>query len=125
MMAYAMGPSSRSGSLPVVLVVEAVEIRQLVRRILEREGFLVVEANPLDAREVLAEEPSIGALITNMPQRIEPLPSRVKVLYLSGWPDPELVEHHPEYSVLRKPFTREALVRDVTALFIKSPGTER
>ena len=103
-----------------VLVVEAAEIRQLVRRILEREGFAVFEANPLDAREMLATRLNIGALITNVPHRIEPLPVRVRVLYVSGWPDPDVVRHHPEYAVLRKPFTREALVRDVRELLAQS-----
>jgi hypothetical protein len=109
--------------MPGVLVVEAPEIRQLVRRILEREGYAVFEANPLDARQTLTDCLDIIALITNVPQRIEPIPAGVRVLYISGWPDPEVVSRHPEYSILRKPFTCEALVRDVRALLVKSTHT--
>ncbi|MCL5746420.1 MAG: response regulator [Acidobacteria bacterium] len=94
-----------------ILVVECAEIRALLRLMLEREGYRVLQSDTEHAAAVLKqEENEIHALITNTPQlflRFASLP----ILYIAAIPDPEITPYCT--AVLRKPFTCRALAESV------------
>ena len=108
-----------------VLVVEDEEaVRTLTRRTLEEVGYGVVEAaNGREAIDLLQSRDSKVDLVlcdvvlpgmggTELGHRVEALPRKVPILYMSGYPGPEVVErglitkHAP---FIEKPFTPESL----------------
>jgi CheY-like chemotaxis protein len=107
-----------------VLVVEDEEVlRDLTRRLLERQGYTVlVAANAADACLQFDEHPSIDLLLTDVvmpgasgPELVKQLVERrpkLKVLYMSGYTDDAISRHGVLDSgivFLRKPFTSESL----------------
>lgn len=121
----------------VLLVEDQADVRRLVRIVLERAGFVVVEAG--NAREAQQAVRSIGldtfdALVTDivMPGPSGPtlaaelrgLRPGLPVLYLSGYAE-EMVRDERSLgegeAFIAKPFTPEALVRSVRALL---PGPD-
>jgi DNA-binding response OmpR family regulator len=139
------GPSMDGGQHPVaggtetVLLVEDEDgIRSLARTILEKAGYRVVEAaNASEAERLFANTPmQFGLLLTDviMPgvsgprlyERLVQLRSGLKVLYISGYTDDEVLRRghlEPGVDFLQKPFTaaelrarvRSAIDRDETA----------
>jgi PAS domain S-box-containing protein len=108
-----------------VLVVEDEEaVRTLTRRTLEEVGYGVVEAaNGREAIDLLQSGDSKVDLVlcdvvlpemggTELGHRVEALPRKIPILYMSGYPGPEVVErglitrHAP---FIEKPFTPESL----------------
>jgi len=121
------------GGAHTILVVEDEDgLRELAKRLLERQGFTVrVAANADEARRLFEQDPSIDVLLTDvvMPgasgpeltrQLVEQRPA-LKVIYMSGYTEEAIVHHgvlKPGIAFLHKPFTSETLgrtIRDVLA----------
>ena len=115
----------RAGAETVLVVDDADELRELTRRLLERQGYTVlVAANAADALQLFERNPSIDVLLTDvvMPgasgpeltkQLVEHRPG-LKVLYMSGYADDVIAQHgvlNPGIAFLPKPFTSETLGR--------------
>jgi PAS domain S-box-containing protein len=111
-----------------VLVVEDAEgLRELTRRLLERQGYTVLTAaNGDEALRLFEENASIDVLLTDvvMPGASGPELTRrlveqrpgLKVIYMSGYTEDAIVHHgvlDPGIAFLHKPFTAEALGRQI------------
>jgi CheY-like chemotaxis protein len=109
-----------------VLVVEDAEgLRELVRRLLQRQGYTVLVASNADeALRLFEEHPSIDLLLTDVvmpgpsgPELTTQLVGRrpaLKVVYMSGYTEEAIVQHgvlRPGIAFLHKPFTSDTLVR--------------
>jgi signal transduction histidine kinase len=116
------------GSEVVLLVEDEEAVRQLVRAILECEGYTVLEArNGTEAVRVAVEYPEpVDLLLTDtvMPgmsarearQRLTTLHPGMAVLYMSGYSDDIMLGHQlldGGIPFLQKPFTPEVLLRKV------------
>jgi CheY-like chemotaxis protein len=122
-------PLPLRGGTETVLIVEDEEVvRVLVRTILRRHGYTVVEAGHGGEALLLCEQHDgpIDLMVTDvvMPhmggrkltERLSPLHPRMKVLYLSGYTDDAVVRQgilEAGTPFLQKPFTPEALARKV------------
>jgi CheY-like chemotaxis protein len=118
----------RQGGSQTVLVVEDAEgLRELVKRLLERQGYTVLIASNADeALRLFAENASIQVILTDvvMPgasgpeltkELIEQRPG-LKVIYMSGYTEDVIVHHgvlKPGVAFLHKPFTAETLGRKI------------
>ena len=129
--------ASTSGGTEVVLLVEDEEgVRALVRRILSRQGYVVIEA--ADGRHALnvaaAHEGRIDLVVTDavMPEMggleliraMRALSPDVKVLLMSGYTDDEMTRRGiltPELAFLAKPFDVDALLRRVREVLDADP----
>ena len=120
--------SDLNGSETVLVVEDDDRLRNLTRKILERYGYSVLEAeNGEDALRVSeAHDGPIDLMLTDvvMPkmggkqvaERLQPLYSQIKVIYMSGYTDNAIVHHGvlaPGLNFLEKPFTPEGLARKV------------
>lgn len=109
---------------PSVLVVEDADgLRQLVKRLLERQGYRVfVAANASEAVDIFDREPGLHLLLTDVvmpgasgPQLTQQLINKrpeLKVVYMSGYTEDAIVDRgvlQPGVSFLQKPFTSAAL----------------
>jgi signal transduction histidine kinase len=120
-------PQREAGTATVLLVEDEQAVRELVRIILERAGYSVVEAANADEAETLFEAMrSVDLLLTDvvMPGRSgfelfnrlhTKLPS-LRVLFISGYTDyamfdSAIVDH--DLAFLEKPFSAEGLVTKV------------
>jgi CheY-like chemotaxis protein len=124
-MAVARPPLSRplTGTETVLVVEDAGELRELARRLLERQGYTVmVAANADEALQLFEQHPSIDVLLTDvvMPglsgpeltrQLVERRPT-LKVIHMSGYTDDASVQDTmlgPGIAFLHKPFSPETL----------------
>ena len=126
----AIQPKSRDGrpqkgSETVLLIEDDDSLRRLVRRMLERNGFAVLEASTHEAAQQLFLEnvDRIAAIVTDvvMPggsgkelvEKLRAIDDRAPVLYMSGYPE-DVIAHHGVLDegvpFIGKPFTEEALV---------------
>ena len=120
--------SSPGGNETLLLVEDETAVRSLIRTNLEMKGYKVLEAAEGEEALRLAQQHSgpIHLLITDvvMPlmsgrelaERLGPLRSQMKVLYLSGYTDDTVVRHgllQGEVEFLQKPFTPGVLTRKV------------
>ena len=111
-----------------MLVVEDAEgLRELTKRLLERQGYTVlVAANAAEAIRLFERNASIDVLLTDvvMPGASGPeLTTRLvehrptlKVIYMSGYTEEAIVHHgvlDPGIAFLHKPFTSETLSRKI------------
>jgi two-component system cell cycle sensor histidine kinase/response regulator CckA len=122
-------PTARPGvGTETVLVVEDADgLRQLTKRLLERQGYTVLlAANADDALSLVEQNPSIDLLLTDvvMPGVSGPELTRtvlqqrpaLKVIYMSGYTEDAIVKHgvlNPGIAFLHKPFTAEAIGRKI------------
>ncbi len=122
-------PAAAEGGREAILLVEdEASVRVLARETLRERGYTVLEAG--DGEEALAvagrHPEEIHLLLTDvvMPRlrgraladRLRPGRPRLKVLYISGYPDETIAQHgvlEPGVPFLEKPFAPEALLRRV------------
>jgi CheY-like chemotaxis protein len=116
------------GTETILVVEDEEDVRKLAVRILERQGYKVLEASQgLDAL-LIAEKYKdlIHLLVTDvvMPkisgrelaERTASIRPEIKVLYMSGYTDNAIVHHSvlgEEMKFIQKPFTVEGLARKV------------
>jgi two-component system, cell cycle sensor histidine kinase and response regulator CckA len=124
-------PGAVAGSETILLVEDEDIVRRLVRQILERSGYDVIEAcEGEEALEILQKaETPIHLLVTDvvMPrmggaelvERLQSLGSSTKVLFMSGYTDKAIVSEgnlQPGTEFLQKPFTSAALAQKVRSV---------
>src|SRR5581483_11943887 len=117
-----------SGSETILVVEDENAVRGLVRSILTRKGYTVLDTGDVDEALRLCEQHSgnIALLITDviMPKMSGPqvaeralkLRPGLRILYTSGYTDNALGHHgvfQPGVTLFEKPFTPDALVRKV------------
>jgi two-component system, cell cycle sensor histidine kinase and response regulator CckA len=117
-----------AGAGEVVLVVEDEEaVRTMLRRLLESEGYAVLEAaDGQQALQVIEGAPRVDLVITDvaMPamngrqlaDRLKLSRPRLPVLFMSGYTDDEMVRRgliEPDHPFLGKPFAPEVLAAKV------------
>ena len=117
-----------SGTETVLLVEDEPGVRQLVRRVLARRGYKVLEARDVaDAAEIsvnfagtihllLSDIVMPGLSGPDLAQRIVSQRPGIRVLYMSGFSSRLKTEHGSlsgGVTILHKPFTPESLVRAV------------
>ena len=115
----------RTGPATVLVVEDAEGLRELTKRLLERQGYTVlVAANAVEARREFERNDTIDVLLTDvvMPgasgpeltkQLVKQRPG-LKVIYMSGYTEDAIVQHgvlNPGIAFLHKPFTSETLGR--------------
>ena len=127
--APAAEPAAHARGAATILIVEDEEsLRRLTRTTLRNLGYAVLEArDAFNALAIAAEtEAPIDLLLTDvvMPgmsgrtlaEKMSSVRPEMKVLYMSGYPDGAIVTHgvlNPGMFILRKPFTRDELLRRV------------
>ena len=122
---------SPCGSETVLLVEDEVEVRAVVRRTLEQQGYgVLVAASPAEAEEAFAQHAGeVALLLTDvvMPgesgqdlyARLKTIRPSLKVLCMSGYSDSVIVRNgmlEPGIAFIQKPFSPDALARKVRAV---------
>ncbi|HET7876843.1 MAG TPA: ATP-binding protein [Methylomirabilota bacterium] len=120
----------------ILLVEDAQRVRAVVREILEMNGYTVLEArHGAEALEVSGKHQGpIHLMVTDvvMPQmsgrelaqKLQPLRSEMRVLYMSGYTDDAIVRHGvlgAGMAFLSKPFTPDALATKVREVLDGAP----
>ena len=124
---------TQTGTETVLVVEDADGLRELTRRLLQREGYTVLLAENADKAVGLFEQhPSIDVVLTDvvMPggsgpeltsRLVERRPS-LKVIYMSGYTDEAIVQHgvlKPGIALLHKPFSAGELGRKIREVLDK------
>ncbi len=122
------GAEVQGGSETILVVEDQADVRTVVRKVLERCGYSILEADRPSAALALADAARAlpDLLITDvvMPElngrelarQLEARWPGLKVLYLSGYTDDAIVRHgvlESGVSFLQKPFTPDTLARKV------------
>ena len=111
----------------VLVVDDAMELCELARRPLQRQGYkALVATNADEALRVFEQNPSIDVLLTDVvlpgasgPELTRQLVRRrpaLKVIYMSGYTEETIIHYgvlNPGVAFLHKPFTSETLVQKV------------
>ena len=128
---------SCQGSETVLVVEDEAAVRVLVRRVLESNGYRVLEARHGAEALVICDEHKdpIHLLVTDviMPEmsgkqlaeRVSAQRPEVKILYISGYTDNAIVHHgllEAGTNFLQKPFTPDTLVRKLRAVLDADPS---
>ena len=127
------------GSETILLVEDDVGIRRLVRQVLAERGYWVLEAIHGTHAIQISEQHTvpIHLLVTDvvMPgmsgrelaEHLKPSRPNMKVLFMSGYTDKAIVHHgelDPGTAYLQKPFTPDALAREVREVLDSPPGRQ-
>jgi PAS domain S-box-containing protein len=123
-----------SGNEMVLVVEDEEEVRKLILKILERQGYRILEASNGDDALLLHERhgSSIDLILVDvvMPgmsgselaKRLMSLYPKMKVLYMSGYTDNAIVHHgvlEKGVNYIQKPFTMDGLTRKVREVLDK------
>ncbi len=101
----------------IVAVIEDPFIRKLLRDILTRHGYRVVEyAAPYAVELLRSGAEQIHLIITNHPDEFLAFADVLPILYMAAAPDPELAARFLRCRSLRKPFVAEDLLAAVAEL---------
>ena len=121
-------PESLGGTETILLVEDEEQVRELARRVLEREGYTVLTATDAESATALADRHAghIHLLITDvllprvsgreLAARLGIHRPAIKVLYVSGTAEGSLARHRmlePGTTFLEKPFSLDRLLRSV------------
>jgi signal transduction histidine kinase/CheY-like chemotaxis protein len=121
----AIAAARRSGSETILMVEDEATVRALARRVLERSGFRVLEADTPGAAIDHARDRGgeIDLVLSDVvmpemsgPQLVSvilPLCPRARVLFISGYTDDEIIGRglsDPDMMLLAKPFSAQELV---------------
>jgi two-component system, cell cycle sensor histidine kinase and response regulator CckA len=121
-------PESLGGTETILLVEDEEQVRELGRRVLEREGYTVLAASDAESATALADRHAghIHLLITDvhlprvsgreLAARLGIHRPAIKVLYVSGTAEGSLARHRmlePGTTFLEKPFSLDRLLRSV------------
>jgi two-component system cell cycle sensor histidine kinase/response regulator CckA len=118
----------------VLLVEDEKLVRQLATRVLQEQGYTVLEvSNEIEALELFKESEGIDILLTDviMPvmggrelsERIRELRPDIKVLYISGYTDDAIIRFGmlpPGTAFAEKPFSATALAVKVRQVLDES-----
>jgi CheY-like chemotaxis protein len=118
---------TRSGTQTVLVVEDADGLRELAKRLLERQGYTVlIAANAEEAMQAFEQSPVIDILLTDVvmpgasgPELTERLVAQrpsLKVIYMSGYTEDGIIQHgvlRPGIAFLHKPFTSDTLGRKI------------
>ncbi len=126
------------GTETVLLVEDSDTVRKLASKLLEEDGYTVLEASSGDDGWQISEQHNgpIDLLLTDMvmpgtsgreiAQRLTVRRPRMRVLYMSGYTDDAIVRHRvldATAPFIQKPFTRDALIRKVREV-LDAPETQ-
>ena len=129
--------ATRRGTETVLLVEDEDGVRALVRQVLHKHGYNVLETRNAGEALLLCErhQGSIDMLLTDvvleqmggreLAERLLKVRPEMKVLYVSGYADDAIVHHgvlKPGTCFLQKPFTTEALARKVRFVLDFTPA---
>lgn len=132
-----MAPTTDRGSETVLLVEDEEGVRKLVRGILGRQGYHVLEATSgeeaLDmVREysgkidlLLSDVVLVGMSGRELSERLRIQMPSLKVIYMSGYTDDAIVRHGvltESAEFLQKPFSSDNLLRKVRNVLQKTPA---
>jgi two-component system cell cycle sensor histidine kinase/response regulator CckA len=122
------GVPTHRGTETILLVEDEDGVRSLVRQLLSRQGYTVLEARHAGEALLLCEryQGTINLLLTDvileqmsgreLAERLLQERSELRVLYISGYTDDAIVQHGvlaAGTAFLQKPFTTEALTKKV------------
>jgi hypothetical protein len=128
--------NAEGGSETILLVEDEPAVRRITRRVLEMNGYVVLEAEDGEEALVRAREhegpihllvadvvmPRLGGAQTA--QRLRAVRPDIKVLFVSGYADDAVLRHgvaQGEVSMLRKPYGPDALARAVRDVLDGAP----
>ncbi len=101
----------------IVAVIEDPFIRKLLRDILTRHGYRVVEYSVQHAVEQLrSDAEQVNLLITNTPAEFLGYRDVLPLLYLAAAPDEAVASEFRHCRTLKKPFVAQELLAAVKAL---------
>jgi PAS domain S-box-containing protein len=120
-------PLPRAGTQTVLVVEDEDGLRELAKRLLERQGYTVLAASDADqALQLFDQNPAIDVLLTDVvmpgtsgPELTRALAERrpgLKVIYMSGYTENAIVHHgvlKPGVAFIHKPFTSDTLSRKI------------
>lgn len=126
------------GSEKILVVEDAAALRELTKRLLERQGYTVLLAGSAEeAVRVFAANEAIDLLLTDvvMPgasgpelsQRLVGQRPTLKVIFMSGYTEVTIVHDgvlNPGIAFLHKPFTSETLGRKVREMLDRQPAID-
>jgi CheY-like chemotaxis protein len=122
------------GNETILIVEDEEEVRKLTAKILEMQGYRILETcNGDDAllacerrkgpiHLMLADIVMPGMSGSELAKLLEPLYPEIKILYMSGYTDNAIVRHgvlEKGVNYIQKPFTMEALARKVRVVLDK------
>jgi CheY-like chemotaxis protein len=120
------GPAP-SGTETILVVEDAAGLRELAKRLLERQGYTVLlAADAAEALGIFDAAPTIHILLTDVvmpgasgPELTRQLTERqpgLKVIYMSGYTEDAITHHgvlNPGIDFIHKPFTSATLSRKI------------
>jgi DNA-binding NtrC family response regulator len=116
------------GNETILIVEDEEEVRKLAGKILERQGYKILETFNGDDALVACEKSRIpihlmladvvmpGMSGSELAKLLKPLYPEIKILYMSGYTDDSIVRHgvlEKGVNYIQKPFTMEGLARKV------------
>ncbi|MDP9267191.1 MAG: PAS domain S-box protein [Acidobacteriota bacterium] len=134
----AIAADPHRGHETVLLVEDEDGVRALIRQVLHRSGYTVLQAREGGEALLLCErhDGKIALLLTDvvltqmsgteLAQRLLGIRPEMRVLYMSGYTDEAIVHHGvltAGSSFLQKPFTNESLARKVREVIDAPPAT--